>query len=58
MGNQGKRRYALASQLFYQELTQEEAATCLDISLRTVKSRWEAARLWLYAALRGERPRG
>jgi RNA polymerase sigma-70 factor (ECF subfamily) len=42
--------------LWYQGLTQAEAAAVLGVSERTVKSRWQAARLKLCAALRGEAP--
>jgi RNA polymerase sigma-70 factor (ECF subfamily) len=38
--------------LWYQGLTQAEAAAVLDISLRTVKRRWLAARVGLGAALK------
>ena len=37
--------------LWYQELTQEDAAKLLDISVRTVKRRWQSARIKLYEAL-------
>jgi RNA polymerase sigma-70 factor (ECF subfamily) len=42
--------------LWYQGLTQAEAAAVLEVSERTVKARWQAARLKLCAALRGEVP--
>lgn len=42
--------------LFYQELTQEEAAAILKVSDRTVKRRWQAARLKLHDALQGGLP--
>jgi RNA polymerase sigma-70 factor (ECF subfamily) len=38
--------------LWYQGLTQAEAAAVLEISLRTVKRRWLAARVGLGAALK------
>jgi RNA polymerase sigma factor (sigma-70 family) len=38
--------------LWYDELTQEDAALVLDVSLRTVKRRWQSARLKLAQALR------
>jgi RNA polymerase sigma factor (sigma-70 family) len=38
--------------LFYDGLTQEEAAKLLGVSLRTLKRRWQAAKLTLYEALR------
>jgi RNA polymerase sigma-70 factor (ECF subfamily) len=42
--------------LWYQGLSQAEAATILGISERTVKRRWQAARLALHQALHGELP--
>ena len=42
--------------LWYQGLTQVEAASVLAISERTVKRRWQAARLQLHDALKGELP--
>lgn len=42
--------------LWYQGLTQDEAARVLGVSLRTVKSRWRAARLRLFDLLGGELP--
>jgi RNA polymerase sigma-70 factor (ECF subfamily) len=42
--------------VWYQGLTQAEAARALDISEATVKRRWLSARLRLQAALRGEAP--
>ncbi|MCZ2342754.1 MAG: sigma-70 family RNA polymerase sigma factor [Bacteroidales bacterium] len=42
--------------LFYEGLTQDEAATVLGVSPRTVKRRWQAARLALRAALAGGEP--
>lgn len=37
--------------LWYEGLTQQEAATVLGVSLRTVKRRWHSARLRLFEAL-------
>jgi len=37
--------------LFYEDLSQEEAATVLGISLRTLKRRWQSARCRLYEKL-------
>jgi len=37
--------------LFYQGLSQAEAATLLDVSEKTVKRRWRSARLALHASL-------
>lgn len=42
--------------LWYQELTQAEAALLLGISLATLKRRWLAARRRLHEALNGELP--
>jgi RNA polymerase sigma-70 factor (ECF subfamily) len=33
--------------LFYEGLSQDEAATLLDVSLRTVKRRWQEAKILL-----------
>ena len=37
--------------LWYQELTQKEVGNLLGISIRTVKRRWQSARIKLYEAL-------
>jgi RNA polymerase sigma factor (sigma-70 family) len=37
--------------LLYQELTQQEASDLLDVSLRTIKRRWQTARLRLHHRL-------
>jgi RNA polymerase sigma-70 factor (ECF subfamily) len=42
--------------LWYHGMSQHEAAALLEISVRTVRRRWQAARLRLAAALRGELP--
>ena len=42
--------------LFYQGLSQLEAAALLDVSERTIKRRWQAARLRLVQALGGKMP--
>jgi RNA polymerase sigma-70 factor (ECF subfamily) len=42
--------------IWYQGLSQAEAATLLNVSERTVKRRWQAARLMLHEALAGEVP--
>jgi RNA polymerase sigma-70 factor (ECF subfamily) len=42
--------------LWYQGLPQAEAAMVLGVSQRTVKRRWQAARLQLHEALKGELP--
>ena len=43
--------------LFVSELTQEETAQILGVSLRTVKRRWQSARIRLQAAIEREVPR-
>jgi RNA polymerase sigma factor (sigma-70 family) len=43
--------------LFYEGLTREEAAEVLQTSVRTVRRRWQRARLMLERALHGEWPR-
>lgn len=40
--------------LWYEEMTQPEAADVLGVSLATVKRRWQAARLRLSESLNGE----
>jgi len=42
--------------LWYQELTQAEVAALLNVSERTIKRRWAAARLRLHEALDGQLP--
>jgi RNA polymerase sigma-70 factor (ECF subfamily) len=42
--------------LWYQGLTQDEAARVLGVSERTVKRRWQSARVQLYEALGGDLP--
>jgi RNA polymerase sigma-70 factor (ECF subfamily) len=42
--------------LWYQGLSQAEAASLLNVSERTVKRRWQSARLKIYEALQGELP--
>jgi RNA polymerase sigma-70 factor (ECF subfamily) len=42
--------------LWYQGLSQAEAASLLNVSERTVKRRWQSARLRIHEALRGEMP--
>lgn len=42
--------------LWYQEMTQAEAATILGMSERTLKRRWQSARLRLHERLKGELP--
>lgn len=44
--------------IWYQGLSQVEAAKILQVSTRTVERRWQAARLRLYEALHGELPGG
>ena len=38
--------------IWYQELSQEEAAKILNTSVRTIKRRWQAAREKLYQVLK------
>jgi DNA-directed RNA polymerase specialized sigma24 family protein len=40
--------------LWYQEVSQEEAATLLGVDVRTVQRRWRAARLSLAAAMKSD----
>jgi RNA polymerase sigma-70 factor (ECF subfamily) len=47
---------AIVDLLFYQGLSQAEAAAVLGTSERTVKRRWQAARLALHEALGGRLP--
>jgi RNA polymerase sigma factor (sigma-70 family) len=42
--------------LWYKGLTQPEAAELLEISLATLKRRWQSARLLMHDALKGESP--
>ncbi len=42
--------------LWYQGLSQAEAAALLNVSERTIKRRWQSARLRLHEALHGEMP--
>jgi RNA polymerase sigma-70 factor (ECF subfamily) len=42
--------------LFYEQLTQQEAATVLGVSLRTVKRRWLSARCLLREKLNEPEP--
>jgi RNA polymerase sigma factor (sigma-70 family) len=42
--------------LFYQGLFQAEAAAVLGVSVRTIKRRWQSARLRLHEALEGRMP--
>jgi RNA polymerase sigma factor (sigma-70 family) len=42
--------------LYYQGVSQTEAAAILDISERTIKRRWQSARLRLHDALEGKMP--
>ncbi len=42
--------------LWYQQLSQAEAAQLLNVSERTVKRRWASARLKLHDALGGQSP--
>jgi RNA polymerase sigma-70 factor (ECF subfamily) len=44
--------------LYYQELTQAEAAAILQVTVRTVQRRWQAALLKLHQILKGQWPEG
>ena len=46
----------VVSLLYYESLTQEEAAKVLGVSLRTLKRRWQSARCRLHDALAAEGP--
>jgi RNA polymerase sigma factor (TIGR02999 family) len=47
------RKSQLAEMRFFAGLTLEEAAAALDISMATAERDWQAARAWLFRALRG-----
>lgn len=42
--------------LWYQQLDQKQAADLLGVSLKTVKRRWQNAKLLMYDAMSGHRP--
>jgi RNA polymerase sigma factor (sigma-70 family) len=42
--------------LWYQEMSQADAAALLNVSERTIKRRWQAARLQLHDAMNGQLP--
>ena len=42
--------------LWYQGLSQSEAADALGVDLRTIKRRWRSARITIYEALNGQSP--
>jgi RNA polymerase sigma-70 factor (ECF subfamily) len=44
--------------IWYQGLSQDEAAVVLNVSTRTVKRRWQEAKLWLHRLLGGQEPGG
>ena len=44
--------------VWYQGLSQDEAAAVLAVSTKTIKRRWQAAKLRLHQLLGGERPGG
>lgn len=46
----------VVSLIWYEALTQEEAAAVLGVSVRTIKRRWASARLLLVQALEGKPP--
>jgi len=45
------------SLLWYEGMTQPEASSVLDVSLRTVKRRWQEAMLAIHATMKGDQPR-
>jgi RNA polymerase sigma factor (sigma-70 family) len=53
LGEQEREAFDL---LYYQGISQAEAAVLLDVSERTIKRRWQAARLQLHEALGGQLP--
>lgn len=42
--------------LWYQELSQKQAASLLGVSVETVKRRWQRAKIMLYHSMHGQRP--
>jgi RNA polymerase sigma factor (TIGR02999 family) len=50
------RKSRLAEMRFFGGLTLEESAAALDISIATAERDWQAARAWLFKALRGSEP--
>ena len=44
--------------IFYQGMTQEDAAEVLGVAVRTIQRRWQAAMLLLHRARGGEAPGG
>jgi RNA polymerase sigma factor (TIGR02999 family) len=51
LAEQNKACAELVKLRFFTGLTQEQAAACLGISLRTANRYWAFARVWLYDAL-------
>jgi RNA polymerase sigma-70 factor (ECF subfamily) len=45
------------SLLWYEGMNQPEACSVLDVSLKTVKRRWQAARLAIHSAMTDDQPR-
>lgn len=43
--------------MWYQGFTQQDVSTILNVSVRTIKRRWQDARLTIHAAMDGEQPR-
>ena len=50
------RKSQIAELRFFGGLTLEEAGHLLGLSIATVEREWQAARAWLYAALKGTAP--
>jgi RNA polymerase sigma factor (TIGR02999 family) len=51
------RKSRIAELRFFAGLSLEETGHVLGISVATVEREWQAARAWLYAALKGQQPR-
>jgi RNA polymerase sigma factor (TIGR02999 family) len=54
--NESPRAYQLVELKFFAGLSFEEAALALNVSSRTLKRDWEAAKRWLYRELQREGP--
>jgi len=54
VGNLSKGEQEVVNLVFYDGLTQEEAAKMLGISVRTLKRRWQSAKVNLHEALNSD----
>lgn len=54
--SESPRAYQLVELKFFAGLSFEEAALALNVSSRTLKRDWEAAKRWLYREIQGEDP--